>query len=68
MIDVVEAEHGAEDGASEHGVKFPCPLAMWDLEQCDPKKCSGILTFISSHTLVLQVFEILTVFKLNFEM
>ena len=21
--------------------KFPHRLAMWDLEQCDPKKCSG---------------------------
>jgi hypothetical protein len=27
------------DGAAS--VTFPVPLAMWDLGQCDPKRCSG---------------------------
>ena len=29
-----------EEDASQR-VKFPCQIAMWDLEHCDPKKCSG---------------------------
>ncbi|XP_021361186.1 ribosome biogenesis protein TSR3 homolog [Mizuhopecten yessoensis] len=35
LADMSQALEEAEDG------KFPFSLSMWDLEQCDPKKCSG---------------------------
>ena len=33
----IEEEEAAYHAAS----RFPCKLAIWDLEHCDPKKCSG---------------------------
>uniref|UniRef100_A0A2C9K3A3 18S rRNA aminocarboxypropyltransferase n=1 Tax=Biomphalaria glabrata TaxID=6526 RepID=A0A2C9K3A3_BIOGL len=36
-----DVEHFEEAGASAETDKLPFPLAMWDLEHCDPKKCTG---------------------------
>ncbi|XP_062583431.1 18S rRNA aminocarboxypropyltransferase-like [Saccostrea cucullata] len=30
-----------EESPSYAPENFPCPLGMWDLEHCDPRKCSG---------------------------
>lgn len=40
MHEALQASEDADSGASG-GVKLPCPLAMWDLGHCDPKRCTG---------------------------
>lgn len=36
-----EEASGSEASEEEEEGKFPYDLAMWDLNHCDPKKCSG---------------------------
>lgn len=41
MHSALEASTHSEGGAEAQEVKLPCPLAMWDLGHCDPKRCTG---------------------------
>lgn len=41
MHSALEASRLVEEGAEAPQVKFPCPLAMWELGHCDPKRCTG---------------------------
>ena len=35
---ILDSDDESPSSAPEN---FPCPLGMWDLEHCDPRKCSG---------------------------
>ncbi|KAM5151989.1 18S rRNA aminocarboxypropyltransferase isoform 1-T4 [Mantella aurantiaca] len=35
----IQGDAAGDDGETK--VKFPCPLAMWELGHCDPKRCTG---------------------------
>ncbi|XP_013887043.1 ribosome biogenesis protein TSR3 homolog isoform X2 [Austrofundulus limnaeus] len=41
MHSAFEASLHVEEGAEAPQVKLPCPLAMWELGHCDPKRCTG---------------------------
>uniref|UniRef100_A0A3Q0T658 18S rRNA aminocarboxypropyltransferase n=1 Tax=Amphilophus citrinellus TaxID=61819 RepID=A0A3Q0T658_AMPCI len=41
MHTALEASFHTEEGAEAPQVKLPCPLAMWELGHCDPKRCTG---------------------------
>lgn len=41
MHTAFEASLHLEEGAEGPQVKLPCPLAMWELGHCDPKRCTG---------------------------
>lgn len=41
MHTALEASLHPQEGAETSLVKLPCPLAMWELGHCDPKRCTG---------------------------
>ncbi|XP_020780059.1 ribosome biogenesis protein TSR3 homolog [Boleophthalmus pectinirostris] len=41
MHSAFEASLRLDEGAEAPEVKLPCPLAMWELGHCDPKRCTG---------------------------